>query len=80
MSHIDDLKAELSVLYFGELSPITKYDLLVYWNCACGFSKLCSGTINQIVQWRIKNGYENDAQIRKVYGNCAYTHLEKTWS
>ena len=56
---------------------LTKYDLLVYWNCARGVSLLCSGTTNQIIQWRVKHKCETDAQIRKAYGSSAYTHLEE---
>jgi hypothetical protein len=57
---------------------LTKYDLLVYWNCSKGYSRLCSGTTNEIIQWRIANGYETDDPIRRVYGNNAYTHLIET--
>ena len=54
-------------------TQLTKYELLVYWNCSRGYSVLTTGTTNQIIKWRQLNGCEDDSNIRGQYGHNAYT-------
>ena len=34
---------------------------------------LCTGTLNQITQWRVRHGVETDKEIRQQYGRSCYT-------
>ena len=52
---------------------LTKYSLYLYGLQRNKPLKLCSGTTNQIIQWRKINDFITDDNIRKAYGRNCYT-------
>ena len=56
---------------------LTKYGLYLYGSYYLETKPrlLCTGTTNQIIQWRIKNNVPTEKDIRKHYGHNCYTVL-----
>ena len=54
---------------------LTQYELYLYGSYYLETEPrlLCSGTTNQIIQWRKKYGFETDKGVRKHYGRSCYT-------
>jgi hypothetical protein len=57
------------------LTLLTPHDLCLYRSYYLETKPriLCTGTLNQIIQWRMRHGVETDAGIRKHYGRSCYT-------